>query len=409
MFIDILFIMFLGIAFGTLTGLVPGIHPNTVFIMMVSVAVVLSGFIATQLLLVFIISVAVANTFTDFLPSVIFGAPDPSTALSVLPGHKFLLEGRGHEAVSLTVIGGLGVALLIIITLPILVLAIPHIYLFLRPVLHIFLIFIVAWIILTEKGWRRPISLLIFLLSGMLGVVTLNAFPSGSMLFPSLTGLFAFSTMITSYRAKSTIPHQERCEDIRGDHRTGILSGWLGGWLAGMLPGVGASQAGVIAAQILKTRRGDFLTALGGINTSNILFTFIMFYSIGKTRSGAAWALSQFTESVGLWSMLLLIFTGLTACFVSAVITLGLSRMLLGRIRELDYGRLTLSVMMFLIFMVAILSGLPGIIAAVTGTFMGLLSIITGVKRSHMMGYLLLPTILYFSGLSPVMMVTLGI
>jgi TctA family transporter len=38
---------------------------------------------------------------------------------------------------------------------------------------------------------------------------------------------------------------------------------------------------------------------------------------------------------------------------------------------------------------------------SVTGTFLGLLAISTGVKRTHLMGFLVLPTILYFSGLDP--------
>jgi putative membrane protein len=409
MFLEVLLSMLLGILLGTATGLIPGIHPNTVFIVMASVAAGLSATIPSGLLLVFIMALAVSNTFTDFLPSIIFGAPDPATALSVLPGHHFLLGGRGYEAVVLTTVGGLGVAVLTLLTLPLLLYLIPAAYHIIRPVLHILLILVVCWMVLTEPGLRKAFALATFTLSGIFGVLSLNAFPSATSLFPALTGLFALSTLLVSYSMKSTVPRQERPREIGGNHRKGILTGWLAGWFAGMLPGVGAAQAGVLAAQSLRASIREFLTALGGINTSNILFTFIVFYTIGKTRSGATWAISQLVSSISLWDMLLLVFVGITTCFISALVTIGLARVLLSQIRRISYSALNLGVMALLVFMVALLSGPVGLLTAATGMFIGLFAIISGVRRSHLMGYLLLPTILYFSGLSPTLMVTMGI
>jgi putative membrane protein len=408
MFLDILLFMFLGILVGVITGLVPGVHPNTVFVAMVS-AVALLATTQTELLLVFIMALAVSNTFVDFLPSIIFGAPDPATALSVLPGHRFLLEGKGYEAVLLTIIGGLGVAMLTLLTLPLLIYLIPGAYYIIRPVLHILLVLVVVWMVVTEKGWGRLLALAVFLLSGILGVVTLNMFASEAMLFPSLTGLFAISTLLVSFYTRSAMPRQDMPMEIRGNHRKGILTGWLAGWFAGMLPGVGAAQAGVLAAQSLKASTREFLTALGGINTSNIMFTFIIFYTTARTRSGAVWAISQIVTSITLWDTLLLILVGITACFISAIATIGLARLLLNQMRRINYSTLSLVVMLLLVFLIAVLSGPLGLLAALAGTFTGLLAILFRVRRSHLMGYLLLPTILYFSGLSPAVMVTLGI
>ncbi len=408
MFLDVLLFMLLGILIGVITGLMPGIHPNTVFVAMIS-AVALLATTQTELLLVFIMALAVSNTFVDFLPSIIFGAPDPSTALSVLPGHKFLLEGRGYEAVLLTVMGGLGVAMLTLLTLPLLIYLIPGVYCIIRPALHILLLLVVVWMILTETGRGRLFALAVFSLSGILGLVTLNAFASEAMLFPSLTGLFALSTLLVSFYTRSVIPRQDKPTEIRGDHRKGILTGWLAGWFAGMLPGVGAAQAGVLAAQSLRASTREFLTALGGINTSNIMFTFIIFYTIARTRSGAVWAISQLVTSITLWDMLLLILVGITTCFISAIATIGLARLLLNQIRRINYSTVSLVVMLLLILVVAVLSGPLGLLAALAGTFTGLLAILFRVRRSHLMGYLLLPTILYFSGLSPAVMVTMGI
>jgi putative membrane protein len=407
MFLDIVAYAIAGIAVGTLTGLIPGIHPNTVFVLMVSAASLLAG-LPPELALTFIMALVVSNTFTDFLPSLLLGAPDPSTAMSVLPGHRMLLEGRGYEAISLTVLGGLGVALLILLCMPVLLYAVPAVYTLLVPVMHIALFLVVAWMVLSERGMKRLFAAGIFLISGIFGLVALNAYPSGSLLFPALTGLFGLSTLAISYSQKGAIPRQDRGSSLTGDHRKGILVGWAAGWLSGMLPGVGAAQAGAVASRLFRARLREFLIALGGINTSNIFFTFIMFFTLGKTRSGAMWAISQFADILAASDVLLLSVVGITASFVSAGLTLLIAGILLKRLGGADCSRLSMGVMAFLLLAVLVLSGPVGLAAAATGTFTGLLAIRLGVKRSHLMGFLLLPTILYFSGLNPAVMVTLG-
>jgi TctA family transporter len=107
--------------------------------------------------------------------------------------------------------------------------------------------------------------------------------------------------------------------------------------------------------------------------------------------------------------MVLLVFVGLVVCFISSIITLGIGRIVLSRIRRVSYSRITMVVIAFLIAMVSMLSGPAGLLAALTGTLIGLIAVLGGVKRSHLMGFLLLPTILYFSGQSPFILVTLGI
>ncbi|MCK4496591.1 MAG: tripartite tricarboxylate transporter permease [Candidatus Aenigmarchaeota archaeon] len=408
MFLEILLFTFLGIGVGVVTGLIPGLHPNTVFVMILSLTFFLAQ-IPTPMVLAFVISLAISNTFTDFLPSILFGAPDPATALSVLPGHRFLLAGKAYEALFLTVIGGLGVAVLTLITMPLLLYLIPQIYNSIHTYLHMILLFIVLWMVLTERGMAKLYSLFIFILVGLFGFVSLNSLPSEMVLFPALTGLFAFSTLIISFHSKSTIPEQEETREIKGNHIKGILTGWLAGWLAGILPGIGAAQAGVIAAQVFRAKIRDFLTALGGINTANILFTFIVFYTLGKTRSGAMWTVSQLVDKLTFNDMLLISVVGAITCFISAILTLKIGKILIRRMKNVNYKRLNLSIIITLIVLVFIFTGWVGLFISLLGTCMGLLTILLGVRRSHLMGFLILPTILYFSGLGIFLGLFLGI
>ncbi len=403
MFVYILAALLLGIAIGTLTGLIPGVHPNTVFVFLLSVVVFLP--LSPEILLVFIISVAVSNTFTDFLPSLIFGVPDPATALSVLPGHKMVLEGNAHEALFLTVVGGLGSIFLIILTLPLLFLVLPALYGTISPFMHIILSGIVAWMVFGESN--RKAALLVIALSGALGFVSLNAF-SDAALFPAFTGLFALSTLFASVRREGEIPPQKKPTDVKGPFRRGIITGWLAGWFSGMLPGIGAAQAGVLAAQVLKAKTRDFLTALGGINTSNIVFTLIMLYLIGRTRSGAAVAVSQTIGLMGPGHLVLAIITVLVVGCVSAPLTLFLGKRFISLVERIDYVKMNKTIIIGLIVMVVAFSGLVGIIITFAAACIGIITINSGVRRSHLMGFLLVPTILYFSSVGVYMKVFAG-
>jgi len=406
MFFEILLFIFLGIAFGIITGLIPGLHPNTIFIMVLSLAFVFSSF-PLQCVLAFIISLAVSNTFFDFIPSILFGAPEEDSVLSVLPGHRLLLKGRGYEALFLTVMGGLGVMFLTVLSLPALFYFLPLIYNAIKPVMHILLALVVLWMIFTEKGRRKFYAIPIFLFAGIFGFLTLNSFPSEQALFPALTGLFALSTLVTSIITRIKLPPQKKPGEIRGNWLKGSVTGWIAGMLAGLLPGIGSSQAGIIAAQLLRAKLKDFLVALGGINTSNIFFTFIVFYVIGKTRSGAVWALSQIVDTISFFDIALIVVVGFITCLVSGILTVKTGGLIIGRMKIINYTKMMLFTLSVLFVLVFTFTGIVGILISLTGMFIGLLAISLGVKRTHMMGFLLLPTIIYFSGTNPFFLSTL--
>jgi putative membrane protein len=201
MFLWICLFIFLGIIIGVLTGLIPGLHPNTVFVIMVSLLPALPP-IPYQYVIVFIVSLAITNTFTDFLPSIIFGAPEPSKVMSVMPSHRMLLEGRGYEAIFLTVMGGLLVSVLTILLLPAIIYLIPAIYESIHSYIHFILIFIAGWMVLTERGISRLYASLMFIFAGLFGFISLNALSSESVLFPALSGLFGLSGMVISLNSK---------------------------------------------------------------------------------------------------------------------------------------------------------------------------------------------------------------
>jgi putative membrane protein len=397
MFVEVVIFIILGVFIGFLAGLAPGIHPNTIFAMVLSLSF-LFAWLPIQVLLAFAVSLAVSNTFFDFIPSIIFGAPEEDSVLSTLPGHRMLLKGRGYEAIFLTVVGGLGVMLLTIISLPAMLFTLPMINEAIRPIMHIILASVVIWMMLGEK--KRIAAVFIFFASGIFGFITLNSFSSDVMMFPALTGLFGISTLLTSIMARTKIPKQKTGVEVRAEWLKGTLTGWFAGLLAGLLPGLGSSQTGIIASRFTGAKIKEFMITLGGINTSNIFFTFVVFYVVGKTRSGAAWFISQIVDQLTFQDLALLVAVGIITSLVSAVLTLRTAGFLLRKMKDVNYTKITAATLMALVFLVSVLSGPIGLLVSAAGMFLGLLTISLGVKRIHMMGFLVFPTIMYFSGLN---------
>ena len=105
--------LFLGILIGIFTGITPGIHTNLVAVIILS-----SLFLRNQqpeILIIFIVSLSITHTFLDSIPSIYLGAPDSDHVMSILPGHKYFLEGKAYEAFILTLIGSLSAVIISII------------------------------------------------------------------------------------------------------------------------------------------------------------------------------------------------------------------------------------------------------------------------------------------------------
>src|SRR3989344_2556289 len=107
MLIQIIIFLVGGIIAGTFTGLAPGIHINLIGAFLASLSLSLFSSLNPIYFVVFIVSMAITNTFLDFIPSIYLGAPEDGTELSILPGHEMLKEGRAHEAVLITMLGAL--------------------------------------------------------------------------------------------------------------------------------------------------------------------------------------------------------------------------------------------------------------------------------------------------------------
>ena len=282
---------------GSLSGIIPGLHVNTLALLMLGAAALLEGWLdplvstpdgVAILMAVLLASTGLAHTFVNFIPSTFLGAPEGETALSVLPAHRMLLEGQGYRAVVLSAMGSMvAVVWVLALLLPIrwMVGSPVDLYLKLQPHMLWVLMAISVVLIATESRqvpyqkvefrdqsirvrgpfshWMgRGIAAWVFLLAGLLGLVTWElettsplGLPS-SVLFPVFTGLFGLATLLMSWGNLPDLPEQE-IGPVKLGAREAALSGGLGaaaGATVALLPGVTSGIGTVLAMQVHRFR-----------------------------------------------------------------------------------------------------------------------------------------------------------
>ncbi len=389
---------FLGLLIGIVAGLIPGLHVNNTIPIVLGLSFLFDPMSAAVIL----ISAAVAQVFIGFIPSILLGAPEEGTALSTLPGHRLMLQGRAYEAIKLTVIGGLGAMLLSIFLLILIEPYIKIVYTSIRPHLGYILSIVAAYMVFSEKSKERKFyGAVVLLLSGLLGIISLNGL-GNLMLFPMLTGLFGISLLVNSIRSETKIPTSMSFEEQpipRKDVAGSIAIGSAAGILVGLLPGVGSSQAAVIAQELSGTKSEDadrrFLISIAGVNVSDMIYSLLALWLLSNPRSGVAVAVGSLMH-VGLNEVMIFLAVIIAATGISAYLTLKLARIALPLMRRVHYKNLSIAVVVLLWALIGYFTGLEGILVAFVSSVIGMVAILSGVKKSLCMGCLLIPTILFF-------------
>ena len=400
MFYEILIAILFGAFIGIFTGLIPGVHVNLVSLLLLSMSGYLLGFTTPIVLCCFIISLSIVHTFLDSIPSIFLGAPDAEQALNALPGHKLLLQGKGFEAVKLTVIGSLISLIIVVALIPFAIPVVGKIYPLLEPYIGWILLAAVIYMVVKEKNFERKFwSFFIFIMSGVLGIIVFSMPNMKQPLLPLLSGLFGISTLIVSLSANTKIPKQNITDTIRIPKKNmikAIGASVASGSAIGMFPGLGAAQAAVIASQVTgKIGVYSFMVLVGGINTVNFVFSLVTLLMLDKARNGAVVAIREIIK-MDINILVIFVAAALIAGGIATFLTFGITRMFCKLVEKINYKMLCIGVILFVSCMVYYFSNWIGLAVLLTSTAIGLIPNITGVGRSNAMGCLLLPVILYF-------------
>lgn len=411
--------LIIGVLVGIISGLTPGIHVNVVASLMV--AFYASASLSKELSLpisLFIVAVSITHAFFDYLPSLFLGVPTDEV-YALLPGQKLIKEGKGGEALQLSIEGswrGLKIALVIAVLCTLLttigINPIAGAESIIKPFLFWILLIISGTLIFTESNLVWAITL--FLFSGLFGIIVLGTplVPGGSsaafsVLFPALSGLFGVSGLLQALSEETAkLPPQTKEIKLNipdSSINNATLIGTFSGMAVGLLPGLGAANAATLTLLLTGDQESDtrsrlYIVTTSAIQSADAVFGIAALYFIDKSRSGASVAINSIIGEINSWQTLLILMGMGAAGFLSRNLLLKSWTIFISFIDYLNYRALTLAVIMFISTLVFMTTGFWGFLVLVAGTCLGLLPPIVKVRRTQLMGLFLVPVLLFFSG-----------
>lgn len=414
----VIYASIIGAAIGTASGLIPGIHVNTLAILMaVGMPIItdaVSGTVAAEdiplLMSSAVVSAAVVHSFTDFVPSVFVGAPDADEVLSLLPGHRLLRDGKGMLAVRSAASGSLvGASVSVILAIPLQYVMLSGLSDILEYATVPVLITVIAATILHEKAPMRKLwALALMMVSGSLGCISMMSGAEwggptgiGSVLFPLLTGLFGLPPILQS-SGSGEIPEQK--DDIAGTDPMPGAKGVLAGGVAGWFPGVTATVCATMATIISKEDRPErFISMVSSVGTASVVFTLVTLSVTGNGRSGTMLVVKDVLGE-GLTgfcspSFAALLLSVAVASLLGYFITIRAGGALSSMISGSDASRMNKAILVVICCLVALMTGLNGLALLAVSTAVGMLPSVSGVSRITLCGCLMVPVLLMRIGL----------
>ena len=407
-----------GAGLGLFSGLAPGIHVNTLASMLLTVHPAMVSAVSGQLeadaasiaVCCCIMSASVVHSFVDFVPSVFIGAPDGEDAVSVLPGHRLLRQGRGMAAVKSAAIGSLvGASAAVLLSVPLQWLLLQGLDEGLERLTPMVLL-AAAGVILASEHRRGSVlwGATAFAVSGMLGLACMTLeipmrgiLGEGSVMLPMLTGLFGIPVLLESSSSSGMPVQRDRDVDPVGivPGLKGVLMGTVAGWFPGITSTVGASMS---AAVFPEDRPERFISTVASVGTVTSVLSLVTLSVSGSGRSGTALAIGEIAgDSLdGFMSdgFLLMLLSTATASLIGFRLTVWSGRTMSGLLGRVDAGRANRCVIAVLLAVTLALTGPFGLVVLMCSTLVGLMPGAFGTGRIVLCGCLLLPVIAFEFG-----------
>jgi putative membrane protein len=125
-------------------------------------------------------------------------------------------------------------------------------------------------------------------------------------------------------------------------------------------------------------------------------FSFISFYLISKTRTGATVAIKNIVGTINLNFLIIILIICLISGIISFLITIKVARFFSVKISKINYKKISLFTLIFLSIIIIIFSNFFGFAIFLVSIITGIYSINLKVRRTNMMGCLIIPVILWY-------------
>ncbi len=430
-----------GTLLASLLACIPSLHIYNVMGLLVMLGHALAGNgvdLQPEIVIPFAGGLMVGYSMLNTLPSVLLAAPDESAMFAVLPGQKFLMQGRGYEAVIMTTIGGMvGLMALLFIVAPAAPRLLPLTQKVFRGHTHWILWTVIAFMLMSEwpkggrlgrSGWTRFLDswtttgagLITFGLSGLLGFVLIFRTPIApdvafQNLMPAFVGLFAVPWLLLNICTSVDVPPQSMKVGTNlkmDDVLRGGFAGTLGGGFAAYFPVVTGGVGGLLAGHATALRNDRvFLVSQGASKFVYYVGGLMLFFVPGvsiRRGGGAALMRSIMTPQTNYEYYLML-----GAMAIAGVLTLllvgPLTRGMLWLIGRVGYRRISTVALLLIVGLVVGITGLTGLAVMVVGTGIGLMPVLYGSRRMNCLGVIMLPMACNMSGVGSTVAGWLGL
>ncbi len=335
----------LGLLLGSLCGIVPGLHPNTLALFFGDpfLRVAASG---AHLPLELFVSFSLLGGEASMRACLLGLLFSSLLFLPLLPALPLLGEAE-------SLVGGRGALLLL-------------------------------FLVIADLAGERPLSsTLLFLSSGLLGWRVLSlSFSSSHKLFALLSGLFAVPSLLIEEDGPP--PRQGSLE--MAALFSGTLKGMAAGALVGVLPALSPSLAAFGAWAGSDREGAERAAGRGALLSSSLLFSLATLSELGKARNGALVGVDLPLQTM----------VGVALVSLSAASLLSL--LLSGSSLLSPFKRSRRAFILIPLFLSWLWMGAEGVFILLSASSLGLLPQLLGLKKRHLMGCLLLPTFLHFGG-----------
>jgi len=370
----------IGIALGFISGLLPGLHSNTI------ISVLSSLGIDEEIFAIIIICLYPVHLVTSFIPSIFFGIPESSTVVAVLPGQRMVLKGQGLVALKVVLLSSIFAALVSTCFFYASLDLFPLIYGAMRANMKYILLGIS--IILLAKTKKPHLAGGVFLFAGALGYFSLNSNMYDPFL-PMFSGMFAMAAIL-NYKY-SEIPEQKDEKIDFGFWKFSIV-GVLLGFFSDLIPGVGSpSQVATFATIFMPINTLGYLATISAISVSQAIFSLATSISIGKARVGATVWLSEF---INIQENSLFLVSLFVLSMAVAILLIHKFRHKIAKLASVDFFRMNLILGIYLVAITFLLDGWLGMVVLAIGSILGWLTIRLGVERTNLMGAIIVPTLI---------------
>jgi len=425
--------------FGVLVGLgfswMPGFHVYNVIALLAVTGGAIT-FIPQEAFPFFVLGALVSFAYSSVISTVYFSVADDTMIFMLFPTQRYLVAGRGHEAVLVTLLGTLAGSVILAASMPVMPLILP----FLRDVLNQFItvflsalvvfMFMSEWLKMGEreenrlrrflKAWSQIAGgVFVFLASGLLGFVVLNTdiLPSSVAyvrLTPLFLGFFGLPWVLVNLLSGLPVGEQDTRDEVSTDWKgllSGVFGGALGGYIAAFFPLITGGMGALVAGHITSQRGDDTFMASQGANRFIYYvgaFLFLFLPAASLTRGSAAWLVSSIYQPKTYQEYVYSIGALLLASGVSFIGTVALSK-LVARIVGRWFKQISLAVAVLLVAIAWALTGPMGVVVMLIAAVIGASSVFLNTRRSYCLGVLILPVLVSMTGNTGVVMKLLGL